>query len=288
MVQRRSLVAAAACVGLAKTVGAQGTQAPLKIGLTPVILAEQAAFLARWGRYLSPRVGRQVVFVARDSYQEVLDLLFARQLDTAWVCGYPYVQHQRRLSLVAAPTYQGKPLYRSYLIRARTAQPAVTNWADLRGRVLAYADPLSNSGWLVAQAQLLAAGVDSHELKKTFFAHSHRNVAEAVASRLAHAGCIDGYVWDTMVQQGMPVAAATEVIWQSELFGFPPLVALKDAVSGVHDRLFEALAHMPSTEEGRALLGALNLDGFARVGEDLYSSIQALARTHSWRSGQTQ
>lgn len=288
MVQRRSLVAGAVLGGLAGRVFSLGNQVPIKIGLTPVILAEQAAFLARWGRYLSPLVGRPVVFVARDSYQEVLDLLFARQLDSAWICGYPYVQHQRRLSLVAAPTYQGKPLYRSYLIRAKTAKPTVYTWSDLRGRVLAYADPLSNSGWLVAQAQLLAAGVDGRELKKTFFAHSHRNVAEAVASRLAHAGCMDGYVWDTMVQQGMPVAAATEVIWQSEQFGFPPLVALKDAVSEVHGQLFEALAHMPSNEEGRALLGALNLDGFTRVGEDLYSSIQVLARTHSWRGGQAQ
>lgn len=286
MIQRRVLVAAAACVCLGEAVGAPTAQAPLRIGLTPVILAEQAAFLTRWGRYLSQRLGRQVVFVARDSYQEVLDLLFARHLDTAWVCGYPYVQHQNRLSLVAAPTYQGKPLYRSYLIRAKTAKPVVNSWADLRGLVLAYADPLSNSGWLVAQAQLAAAGIENRELQKTFFAHSHRNVAEAVASRLAHAGCIDGYVWDTMVQQGMPLAAATEVVWQSEFFGFPPLVALKDSMAGVHDQLFDALAQMPATEEGRKLLGALNLDGFARVTEDLYASIQVLARTYSWRGGQ--
>lgn len=59
----------------------------LRIGLTPVILADQAAFLARWADYLAPRVGCPVVFVARDEYQPILDLLFGGQLDAAWICG---------------------------------------------------------------------------------------------------------------------------------------------------------------------------------------------------------
>jgi phosphonate transport system substrate-binding protein len=54
----------------------------LRIGLTPVILADQMAFLSKWGRYLSERVGCQVEFVSRESYQAILDLLFSGQIDT--------------------------------------------------------------------------------------------------------------------------------------------------------------------------------------------------------------
>jgi phosphonate transport system substrate-binding protein len=39
----------------------------LRIGLTPVILADQVAFLSRWGRYLSARTGCEVSFKARES-----------------------------------------------------------------------------------------------------------------------------------------------------------------------------------------------------------------------------
>lgn len=285
MITRRSLAVAAACVGVAYPARSWAQPAPLRIGLTSVILSDQAAFLRRWGQYLSLHLLRPVVFVARDSYQEMLDLLFAQQLHFAWVCGYPYTQHQGRLSLVAAPTYQGQPQYRSYLIRAKVARPHIRGWDDLRGQVLAYADPLSNSGWLVAQVQLAAVGIKTGQLKKTFFAHSHRNVAEAVASRLADAGCIDGYVWDTMVKQGMPVAAATEVIWRSEPYGFPPIVAPMGARSDVTDQLFDALARMPETADGRELLMALNLDGFVRVTDDLYSSIHEMTRAHPSLSG---
>ena len=93
--------------------------ARMRIGLTPVILADQAAFLSRWSNYLSQRMGCEVSFVARESYQGVLDLLFAGQLDAAWICGYPYVRHQTQLQLISVPLYLGKPLYQAYLIRSR-------------------------------------------------------------------------------------------------------------------------------------------------------------------------
>lgn len=193
----------------------------LRIGLTPVILADQVAFLSRWGKYLAARTGIDVEFVARDSYQSILDLLFSTQLDAAWICGYPYVRYESDLRLLAVPLYQGHPLYQAYLIRSIGDTHKVTGWQDLRNMVLAYSDPLSNSGWLVAQAQLAKAGLSPKDLKKGFFTHSHRNVAEAVAARLAQAGSIDGYVWETMRSQGMPAIAKTEIVWKSEPFGFP-------------------------------------------------------------------
>ena len=97
----------------------------LRIGLTSVILADQVAFLSRWAVYLSARVGCEVVFVARESYQAVLDLLFAGRIDVAWICGYPYVRHQADLSLLAVPLYQDRPLYQSYLIRSKISPASI-------------------------------------------------------------------------------------------------------------------------------------------------------------------
>lgn len=254
----------------------------LRIGLTAVILADQAAFLARWSDYLSARLGVPVVFVARDSYQSILDLLFAGQLDAAWICGYPYVRYQAQLRLLAVPLYQGQPTYQSYLIRPRAASERdvlVRGWADLRDKVFAYSDPLSNSGWLVAQGQLAAAGITARDLKRAFFAHGHRNVAEAVAARLAHAGSIDGYVWETMREQGMSAAAQTEVVWKSIQHGFPPLVSPMDRRHPKVEELQRILLAMPNDGTGRTLLKALNLDGFIAGAPSLFDSIRALART---------
>lgn len=277
---RRDCVRALAATGVAAIAGpAAASDERLRIGLTPVILADQVAFLSRWGRYLSARVGCEVSFMARESYQLILDLLFSGQIDAAWICGYPYVRQESDLSLLAVPLYQSQPTYQAYLVRSRNPSVPINGWTDLRGKVLAYSDPLSNSGWLVAQAQLAKAGLGPRDLKRSFFAHGHRNVAEAVAARLAHAGSIDGYVWETMRQQGMAAVAQTEVVWKSEPHGFPPLVTKRGAAHPFLPQLQQSLLTMSDDATGRDLLRALNLTGFTEGASGLFDSIRRQAQS---------
>lgn len=249
----------------------------LRVGLTAVILADQAAFLTRWSRYLSERTGAPVVFVARESYQNILDMLFSEQLDAAWICGYPYVLHQHQLQLLATPMYAERPFYQSYLIGRLGATVPIQGWPDLKQRVLAYSDPLSNSGWLVPQEQLRKAGISPRELQRSFFAHGHRNVAEAVAAGLAQAGCIDGYVWETMRLQKMSAVAQTEVLWRSDWYAFPPVVSKINDRNPALQKLSRALMNMTSDAQGLTLLSALNLTGFGQADAKIFAPIKALA-----------
>ena len=273
----RLALGAAGSIGAAARGAQSANRERIRIGLTAVILADQVAFLSRWGQYLTAQTNSPVSFIARESYQEILDLLFGGQLEAAWICGYPYVLHRSRLQLLPMPLYRGKPLYQSYLIRPRGAVDGVNGWADLKGKVLAYSDPLSNSGWLVPQAQLRAVGVVPRDLRRGFFTHGHRNVAEAVAARLAQAGCIDGYVWETMRRQKMAAVDQTEVIWKSPLYAFPPLVTRDGVSDDIVASLQTALLRMKEDSEGRSLLDALNLDGFRHEAPKLFDSIAVLA-----------
>lgn len=280
--QRRTVVEVGAVWGLLQaTAFAQAPKkdeiAPLRIGLTAVILADQAAFLTRWSDYLGARMGLPVVFVARESYQAILDLLFADQLDAAWICGYPYVLYRSKLQLLATPLFNGRPFYQAYLIGQQNQPEKLTGWSDLKHQVLAYSDPLSNSGWLVAQAQLRAVGLTARDLRRTFFAHGHRNVAEAVASGLAQAGCIDGYVWDTMQLQKMAAVAQTKVVWRSDWYAFPPMVSKLNDRNPALLALGIALQNMPADAQGVSLLEALNLTGFARPDAAIFEPIKTLA-----------
>ena len=253
------------------------TSRRLRIGVTAVMLSDQAAFLARWATYLSERTGSAVSFVVRDQYRAVIELMFSGQVEAAWLCGYPFVRHQSSMRLLAVPLYRGEPLYHAYLIRPRDGKAQVRGWTDLRDKVLAYSDPLSNSGWLVAQQQLAAAGIRSTELRGEFFAYGHRNVADAVAARLADAGAIDGYIWDTMQKLGMHGARQTEVVWRSPAYGFPPFVTTSSAGAGVAEPLKVALTAMTGDAAGRQLLEDLNLSGFTAGVPGLYESIRGMA-----------
>jgi len=115
--RRRFLLSAAAALapacGLAKHADEQDH---VRIGLTPVFLDDQVAFLNRWREYLQARLQRPADFVQRVGYREVVDLLREDKLDFAWMCGYPFVRNRKQLRLLAVPLYNGKPLYQSYLI----------------------------------------------------------------------------------------------------------------------------------------------------------------------------
>src|SRR5215211_6661846 len=93
-----------------------------KFGLTPVFLTNDLELLARLRDYLQRRTSHSVRLVTKRTYQEITSLLISGQLDAAWICGFPFVAYRPQLALVAVPLWQGKPLYRSYLInRSRPA-----------------------------------------------------------------------------------------------------------------------------------------------------------------------
>ena len=146
-------------------------------------------------------LGRPVAFVQRRSYREVSELLLAEKLDAAWICGFPYVRYRDRMRLLAVPTCEGEPLYRSYVIVPSSDQ-TTQSIGDLGGKIYAFSDPDSNSGWLVPNSLLFRLGKDAATFfRKSFFTWGHRRVVDAVAVGLAQGGSVDGYVWDTLKLQ---------------------------------------------------------------------------------------
>lgn len=250
------------------------TPSTLRIGTTPVFLDDHRAFLEEWRRYLEQRLERPIVFVQRGSYREIADMVVNGKLDFAWVCGYPYVRYQLNMSLVAVPIFKGKPLYRSYVIVPRT-DTTTKSLLDLKGKIYAFSDPLSNSGWLAPQAELKRAGLDSGTFfRKTFYTWAHRKVVEAVADGLAQGGSVDGYVWETLNMLHPDLTARTRVVQKSAEYGFPPIVARQNISPQTLDAMRTILIRMNQDAAGQDLLKRLNLDGFEAGSNALYEGIE--------------
>ncbi|MDD3518347.1 MAG: PhnD/SsuA/transferrin family substrate-binding protein [Chromatiales bacterium] len=275
---RRVVLCLLLFAGTAAMASQQPSETPLRIGLTPVFLDDQAAFLNRWRDYLQDALGRPVSFVQRSSYREIIDLLHDEKLDVAWLCGYPYVRERSRMQLLAVPKYRGKPLYRSYLI-VPASDTRTRSLADLKGGIFAYSDPNSNSGYLYTQYSLRRMGQDADTyFRRSFFTWSHRKVVEAVANRLAQGGAVDGYVWDTLARLHPGLVAKTRIVEESQTFGFPPFVARASLDRMSFDAMQRVLTEMDRTPAGAALLDTLNLDGFV-VGEPaLFDDIERMVR----------
>jgi phosphonate transport system substrate-binding protein len=283
--RRRALrrVAGLLLAGWVPLAPAQTRNRLIRIGTTAVILNDQVRFLEEWARYLQSRIGQPVSFIHRSSYREITELLLRDELDYAWVCGYPYVSHRQGMRLLAVPLYQAKPLYRSYLIVPDTDRETAS-FTQLKGKIFAYSDPNSNSGFLVPQYEMLRAGLDPLTLfQRSFFTYAHGKVVAAVAKGIAHGGAVDGYVWETLALRAPEMARKTRIAAKSDEYGFPPLVARRSIDEAEFRSMQKVLTGMPDDPAGRSLLKQLNLDGFAQPDERLFDGIRRILAYVSMR-----
>jgi phosphonate transport system substrate-binding protein len=273
---RRRFLGLAAAGGLLATGLCRAEDDPIRIGITPVFLTGHTSLLRDWRNYLEQRLGRPVLFVQRDTYREIMDSLLAQRLEFAWICGYPYLVHRTRLRLAAVPLYQGAPLYRAYFI-VPADDIETTSLAHLRGRIFAYSDPDSNSGFLVPRYRLARAGINPKGFfRKAFFTAGHRNVVEAVAVGLAAGGSVDGYVWDILSHFEPALTDRTRIVDRSQPFGFPPFVAGPSASAAQLEAFSGVLLAMGEDPAATSLLERLKIDGFTPGTPALYDGIKEM------------
>jgi len=251
---------------------------PLRFALTPVLLTSDLVMLDGLKGYLARTLERPVHLVTRRTYQEITALLVSRQVDAAWICGYPFVAFRNELALVAVPVWKGRPLYQSYLIAG--ADSKATGLSDFVGTVHAFSDPDSNSGYLVTAALLAQkAETPANFFRQFFYTYGHRNVVRAVAGGLAASGSVDGYVYDVLAEVEPALVARTRIVTKSEPLGFPPIAcAAANANTPTMTELRKALVGMPEESDGKRVLAMLRLDGFTIETADLFDGIASRMR----------
>lgn len=131
-VRRRSVLGGAGAV-LASPRRARAVE-PVTLGLTPVVVESDLVLLAAMEKELSARIRAPVVLVKRRTYQEIMAMLLARQVTAAWICGFPFVRHRDQLSILAAPLYNGAPLYIAPTSSHRARRPAPSGRTSAAGR----------------------------------------------------------------------------------------------------------------------------------------------------------
>jgi len=254
---------------------------PFRLGLTPVFLDNDAVVIDALRTGLQAALGVPVDLQQRRTYKEVTQMLLEGALDAAWLCGYPYLQHKDVLEIVAVPVWQGRPLYRSYLIVS--AEDEATSLRDLEGDVHAFSDPDSNSGFLVTASDLARMGRRPEDFfRRTIFTYGHRNVVRAVSSGLVRSGSVDGYVWEVLADREPEMTRRTKVIVRSEWLGFPPICARGDRAQDADLVAFrQAILGFDTSPEGRAALDLLQLDGMTAAGPELFDGIERHMREYA-------
>lgn len=229
--------------------------------------------------YLSAKLGRPVELVQRRTYREVNNLIGSGEIDMAFVCTRAYVDGHREfgMELLVAPQVQGKQVYYSYLIVP--ADSPYQSMEDLRGKVFAFTDPLSNTGYLYPLSLLTQMNeTPEHFFGRYFFTYSHDNAVRAVAEGIADGAAVDSLVYLYALERDPTLQTRTRIIARSQPFGMPPVVVSPTLRPQTKALLQNILLEMDQDPMGRAALENLGFDRFVLAEDADYDSVRDLER----------
>lgn len=251
----------------------------LYIGITGVLIEHNRTLNEEMMAYIGRKVGKRTEILHRKSYQEMSDLLARGQVDIAFVCGLPYVIDKEKFGeeLLVAPVFHGKPLYQSYVIVPK--ESSAQSLEDLRGKLYAFSDPLSNSGKLVPTYRLATMGETPESFfRRYIFTYSHSANVEAVAVKLVDGASVDSYIWEYLNVVRPDLTKETKVIEKSPYHGMTPVVVRPGLNPDLKQQLRQAFVTMHHDPEGAAILRKLLIDRFEEVPDSHYTSIREMRR----------
>lgn len=226
---------------------------------------------------IGEKMGKKVAFVQKKTYAQVNEMLKERNLDVAFVCSGPYVQGRETfgMEIVAVPVCHGESVYYSYFIASKQSQ--IRAMEDLRGKVFAFTDPMSNTGCMVP-TYVLAKRDETPEtfFKNTFFSHSHDNSIKAVSEQLADGAAVDSLIYDFLRLSHPELTDKTVVIEKSPPYGIPPVVVHPAMDPEEKKKLKQVFLTIHQTPEGKAALLKLHIDRFDEGHDEDYATVREL------------
>ncbi len=223
-------------------------------------------------KYLKQRLDRPVQLVQRRTYGEINDLIARNAVDMAFICTGAYLDSlpKKQMTLLAVPQIGNKLTYNALIIVP--AHVPIRSFADLKGHVFAFTDPLSNTGYLYPMSLLVAHGRKPETFfRRTMFTYSHDHSISAVAENVADGASVDSLVYAYAVKRDPSIGKKTRVILRSEDFGMPPVVASARADKMEVNTIRQILLSMDRDNKGRRVLQQLGIDKFIFPENNLYT-----------------
>ncbi|KKN74600.1 hypothetical protein LCGC14_0389210 [marine sediment metagenome] len=227
--------------------------------------------------YIGEKLGQEVEMVQRKTYAEVNFLIEEGRIDVAFVCSRPYVEGHRDfgMELLCAPVCFGQAEYYSYFIVHKDSPIQTVD--DLRGKVFAFSDPLSNTGMLVP-AYVLAQRGETPEsfFRKYIFTYSHDNSIDSVAEKFVDAAAVDSLIWQYLNTREPARTAQTRIIYRSAPWAIPPVVVSPHIEPALKEKLRSAFLNMHEDVKGREILKKVLIDRFTTIEDSAYDSIRQM------------
>ncbi len=233
--------------------------------------------------YLSAEIGVPVEGFVTLDHAAAVEALRAGTADISFMGALPYVFAHDAIGaeVLLAEVYRGKSTYVSRLFVRRDS--GIETLEDLRGKTVAFADPISESGYLypleiIADAGLLQRGADPQNFfKQVYFAGGYQQAIQAVANGLVDVAGVSQYS-DLLLTP----AQQSEVRWIAESGPIPSHAVI--ARVGLDDDLKaafkKAMLKLNDPKNRHLLKYVYGPDGYVEADHEAYEPVVEIARLY--------
>ncbi len=287
-IDRRSLLLAGLAAAAALPLGARVARAERPDGLTlafipqenPEKLLGDIKAITPW---LSKQVGVPVRGFVTSDHAAAVEALRNGDADISFMGALPYVLANQEVGATAllAEVYRGAPLYSGRVFVRRDS--GIDKPADLKGKSIAFADPISESGYLYpldifVEAGLLKRGEDPEAFfGKVFFAGGYQQAIQAMAAGLVDAAGVSQYAELLLTPEQQ-----TEVKWIAESKPIPShtVIARKGLDPALKQKFVAAMLKLNEPEHRALLKHVYGPDGYVVADPASYEGVRELARAY--------
>ncbi len=260
---------------------------PIKMYFVPSLEAGKIVNSAEGiASYLQEATGLQYKVAVPTSYAAVIEALGNYQADIAWLSTYAYILAKQKYDaeVKLMTVRNGLKAYRGQFV-AR-ADSGIESIEDIAGKIIAYTDAASTSGYIYPSAILKQKGITP---KDYFFAGGHTQAILAVYSGRADVACT---YWSPPDDTGTPKDAREKLLQTyPDIFSKISIVGFSDWIpndtvtfrnnipQGIRDLITNALLKFSLTTRGKDTLKALyDIDGLEPASDDDYEIVRSTLR----------
>ena len=221
------------------------------------------------------------------SYAAVIEALGTYQADVAWLPTYAYILAKQKYDAqVRLMTVRnGLTKYRGQFVARSDSN--IDSLQDIEGKIIAYTDAASTSGYIYPSAILKQRGITP---KDYFFAGGHPQAILAVYSGRADVGCS---YWSPPDAKGKPMDAReklletypdvfekVKIVDYTDWIPNDTVTFRKDLPPELEGIIVQTLYRYAQSEEGKKVLKALyDIDGLEYASDEDYEIVRTTLKT---------
>ena len=235
--------------------------------------------------YISKEIGAPVSGFVTADHSAAVEALRNGDADISFMGALPFVIAEREVGakVILSEVYRGRPLYTGRVFVRRDS--GIDKIEDLRGKSIAFADPISESGYLYplqifVDAGLLKQGQDPKEFfGEVYFAGGYQQAMQAMAGGLVDAAGASQYAEILLAADQQ-----AEIKWISESAPIPShvVIARMGLDTDLRSRFVAAMLTLNEPANKRLLAHVYSPDGYVEADPAMFDGVRDLARAHGY------